>query len=120
MDIYREHILDHYRHPRHWGLTRHMRTHHGRNDWCGDVVTIQLDCDAGLIRRMRFEGTGCALSVAAASLLSEQVAGHTVTTVQRWGAPDMQRLLGITLPPARLSCGTLCLETLQKALPDYA
>jgi nitrogen fixation NifU-like protein len=117
MDIYREHLLDHYHHPRGWGLKQSAdieRT--GRNPLCGDEITIQLTLTPTTISAMRFEGQGCVISRAAASLLSEYCAGKPVVEIQRLQPADMEHLLGIALPPARLTCGLLALDTIKQAL----
>lgn len=119
MDLYREQILEHYRHPLNWGLVQRADIErHGYNPLCGDEVTIQLQINNGMITEVRFEGKGCAVSVAAASLLSEMIQKKSIATIQRLGVVDINLMLGLNLPPARISCGLLALKTVQAALPS--
>lgn len=117
MDLYREQLLDHYRHPRNWGLKpqAHLQER-GYNPLCGDEVTIQLEVKHGAVAAMYFEGHGCVISLASASLLSEHLVGQPVEDVKKMAAADIQALLGVTLQPTRLKCGLLALETLKQAL----
>lgn len=118
MDLYREHILDHYRHPRHWGLKSGATSQATcYNPLCGDEVTVQLNLKAGRLKEMVFVGRGCAISMAAASLLSEFIPGRRVEDVQVLGRIDIEALLGVVLPPARMRCGLLVLEAVHNALP---
>ena len=117
MDLYREQLLDHYRSPRNFGLAeRFDRQERGHNPLCGDDLTVQLDVDKGMVTAMRFTGHGCAISIAAASLLSEVVVGKTVEEVSQLQRGDVETLLGTTLPPVRLKCGLLALKAVQVGL----
>lgn len=117
MDLYREQLLDHYRSPRHRGLKEKASVQASSfNSLCGDRVTVQLDIEDDLIIAMRFEGQGCAISTATASLLSEYVVNRPVSDIKQLGAAVIQTLLGGTLSPVRLKCALLPLKTLQQAL----
>src|ERR1043166_1203029 len=78
-ELYQEVILDHSRHPRHFGALEHP-THRadGHNPLCGDKVSVTLDLKDGRIADIRFSGKGCAISQASASLMSEMLAGRTL------------------------------------------
>ena len=117
MDIYREQILDHYRHPHNWGLQEGSDVQErGYNSLCGDEVTVQLSLNQDSVQSMRFEGKGCAVSMAAASLLSDYVTGKSVEEVRQIDAEQIQTLLGTQLPPVRLKCGLLALKAVQLGL----
>ena len=117
MDLYREQLLDHYHAPRNWGLEEGgMHLERGSNLPCGDEVTVQLWRENEKVLRMRFEGHGCVISTAAASLLSEHVIGMDEEQVLRLGLEDMQQLLGTPLQPNRIPCALLALKTVQKIL----
>lgn len=117
MDLYREQLLDHYRHPRGAGLKEHGGiTATGYNPLCGDRITVQIEIPGEKIKAMRFEGHGCVISQAAASLLSEYIVNKTMSQAQNLALVDVEELLGTALPPARITCGLLALETLQLAL----
>lgn len=116
MDLYREELLDHYHHPRGWGLVEHagvIITRH--NPLCGDSVTVQAVLSGTTIEAMHFEGHGCVISRAAASRLAETVPGVAHAVVASWGIADIEQLLGLPLPPARVACGLLALQALQAA-----
>ncbi len=117
MDIYREHILDHYEHPRHRGvLVDATGSAKGDNPVCGDRLSCDIRVVRGKVTDIAYDGSGCAISQAAASILSEHVLGKTVTEVARMKASDLTGLLQIELSPTRLKCGLLSLDVLQKAL----
>lgn len=116
-DIYQEAILDHYRNPRNHGTLDHP-THHGLgiNASCGDKLQMDIMVKDGIIDDVRFSGTGCAISQASASLLTEAVLKKEVTKALALEPQDIFKLLGVTLSPSRIKCGLLSLETLKKTL----
>lgn len=117
MDLYREQLLDHYRSPRHRGLKEKASVQASSfNPLCGDRVTVQVDITNNAIAAMRFEGQGCAVSMATASLLSEYVVHRPISEIKELDATLIQTLLGTTLSPVRLKCALLPLKTLQQAL----
>lgn len=117
MDIYREQLLDHYRHPQHWGLREgDYVQQRGFNPLCADDITVQLAVRAGVVTSMQFEGNSCVISRAAASLLAEKIRGARVADVSGWQLSDVEDLLGIAVPPARVQCALLALNTAQKAI----
>ncbi|MEX1997942.1 MAG: iron-sulfur cluster assembly scaffold protein [Candidatus Andersenbacteria bacterium] len=117
MDIYRDHLLDHYYYPRGWGLTSAAnREERGVNMLCGDELMIQLQVEGMRVESMRFEGHGCVISRASASLLAEQIGGWKVKAVQALTLADIQSWLGVELPPVRIACALLAIETVQRAL----
>lgn len=117
--LYRDEILDHY----------HSSAYRGRieapdfaaeldNPLCGDHIRLELKLDdAGKIDQVRFDGDGCAISQAAASLLAEHLEGKPAAEARALTPPEAVKLLGIPLSPARLKCGLLAWKALQKALP---
>lgn len=117
MDIYREQLLDHYRSPRNHGLqTGASAEASSFNPLCGDRVTVQVDIANDSITAMRFDGHGCAISMATASLLSEHVVNCPVAEITALNGTAIQAMLGTTLSPVRLKCALLPLKTLQQAL----
>jgi nitrogen fixation protein NifU and related proteins len=117
-DFYRENILDHYRNPRNHGhLESPTTTAEGVNPLCGDELAVELVVEDGVVRDIRYNGRGCAISQAAASMLAEHLEGRPVAEARQFSADDMVRLLGIPLTPARLKCGLLAWRALQRALP---
>ena len=83
-DLYREVILDHNRSPRNFGTIENAdRVINGVNPLCGDKMTLYLKLDGDLIEDARFEGTGCAISVASSSLMTERIKGTNVDATLR-------------------------------------
>ena len=144
-DLYQEVLLDHYRRPRNQGsLPDADHTAAGNNPLCGDQVRVSLrlsdDAEAGASRveAISFEGAGCAISVAAASLMTEAVKGKTeaeveelfrnfqelVTSDSQAAAPSaddpvlgkLAIFAGVREFPARVKCATLVWHTLRAAL----
>ncbi|RJQ15600.1 iron-sulfur cluster assembly scaffold protein [Candidatus Woesearchaeota archaeon] len=116
-DMYREHIIDSYKHPHNFGNLPHP-THACRefNPFCGDDITMQLVVKEGIIEKVTFNGKGCALSVAAASMLTDKIKGMNVEDIKKMSKEDILELLKIPIGPVRLKCALLSLETLHKAL----
>jgi len=118
MDLYRDNILDHFRNPRNYGTLAGSATRVSQNNpSCGDSITINIDLSQkGKIRAVSFTGTGCAISVASASMLTEFIKGKTSTEVLALQKEDVERLLGLKLTLARIKCALLPLETIHQAL----
>jgi len=113
-DLFRENILDHYRHPRHKGVLEAPDiTYEDANPLCGDRIRMDLKVANGTIADIRFSGQGCSISQAAASMLCETVQGKSLEEVKRLGREDVLEMLGIELGPVRLKCGLLALKTLK-------
>ena len=137
-ELYQEVILDHSRHPRHFGaLEGATHTAEGYNPLCGDRVKIYLALDdAGRIESITFEGKGCAISQSSASLMTDMLTGRTVAEAEKMmggflhlvkgeadtgelDADDRERLevmAGVSAFPMRVKCATLAWHTMQSAL----
>jgi nitrogen fixation NifU-like protein len=116
-DFYRENILDHYRNPRNSGhLESPSASAEGVNPLCGDELSVELEIDDDVVRDVRFNGRGCAISQAAASMISDVVKGKTVAEVAALGRDDILDELGIPLTPIRLKCAMLSVSVLKVAL----
>lgn len=118
MDIYQEIILDHYQHPRNYRTLTGLETTTLENPSCGDSISIQVHLQEGFIRDIAFQGKGCAISQAAASLLTEYVKNKSTQEVYKINKDVILSLLGVELSPARLKCALLSLETLKKVLKN--
>jgi nitrogen fixation NifU-like protein len=132
-DLYRDVILDHNRKPRNFGpLESASATAEGVNPLCGDRLTLRLKMGADTIEEIRFEGQGCAISTASASLMTEAVKGksraqalemfgrvHRLLTEDAADSEDLGKLAalsGVREYPARVKCASLCWHTLASAL----
>ena len=120
-DMYQEHILDHYEDPYHRGVLAHPTLeYHDYNPLCGDEVRVQACLDAqGRLAEAWFEGQGCVISQASASMLMQAVEGKTLAEIKQMDRQEMLDLLGISLTPMRVKCAMLALRTLAKAIVDY-
>ncbi|MBV9688605.1 MAG: SUF system NifU family Fe-S cluster assembly protein [Ktedonobacteraceae bacterium] len=114
---YREYILDHYRNPRNYGKLEHPTVHcEDVNPLCGDQLGMDLLVEEDHVTAIRFQGRGCAISQAAASMLSEMVEGKTVEEVVQLGKEDVLDALGVPISPARMKCAFLSLRVLHRGL----
>ena len=142
-ELYQDIILDHGRHPRNLHALAHATNlAHGHNPLCGDRVTVYLELDGGRIKDVSFDGRGCAISTASASLMTEvlkgkmlaeadalfkgfhaEVTGKTVPVLPDALAEDMERLApleGVRAYPTRVKCATLAWHAFEAALKNGA
>lgn len=118
--LYQQELLDHYRHPRNYGLLPDAQVSTQTfNPSCGDQVSLQISLEKGHLQAIRFQGKGCVISQAAASLLTELSLQKSIETLEALHKDDMLALVGISLGPTRLRCALLSLEALHEALALY-
>ncbi len=136
-DLYRDVIVDHNRNPRNFGALHPADAQaDGHNPLCGDRLTVYVKLDGDRIADAKFDGAGCAISVASASLLTEAIKGKSRTAVkelfnqvhalltQQDAQADTARLgklaalSGVREFPARVKCASLCWHTLNAALDN--
>lgn len=117
MSLYQDLILDHYRNPRNHGTLK-KATHHAEsnNPICGDTLQMDILVKNDIIEDVKFSGSGCAISQASASLLTEAVRKKPVKEALSMEPKDVLELLNMGLSPNRLKCGLLSLETFKSAL----
>lgn len=140
MDPYREEILEHWRNPQNWGVLKDFDlAAEVVNPLCGDRIKVQVklshfvhlrggvESTSGLhlgggravIEDIAFAGTGCAISIASASILSENIKNKPVYSIAKITGSDVLKMIGankINFPPARLKCAFLALESVKKAI----
>jgi nitrogen fixation NifU-like protein len=137
-DLYRDIIIDHYRHPRHRGhLDAPTASHEGLNPLCGDEVTVEVIVEDGRLSEVAYVGSGCSISQSSASMMTEAVSGKSLdetrqlidgfTAMMRGSDEidpevlgDLEALSGVRKFPVRIKCATLAWHTLDQALQDAA
>ena len=119
--IYSEIILDYYRHPRNKGSLPHPQIQaRDSNPLCGDIVEMQLELDdKHKVRDVKFNGQGCAISQASASMLTELVKGKSLEELREISKGDVLDLIGGQLSAVRLKCALLSLKVLKTGLYSY-
>ncbi len=121
MDIYAENVLDHYRRPRHKGkIAKATARAEDSNPLCGDKIQMDLITDKkGIIADAKFNGEGCAISQASASILLDKIIGKKISVIKKMGPDDITNMLGMALTPARLKCAMLSLNVLKTAVNHH-
>ncbi|HWG38251.1 MAG TPA: SUF system NifU family Fe-S cluster assembly protein [Terriglobales bacterium] len=136
-ELYQELILDHSKRPRNFGpLAEANRSAEGFNRLCGDRLTLRLVLEGERVREVKFQGSGCAISTASASLLTEAVKGktraeaeelferfHQLVTGKAKADASLGKLgafAGVSEYPARVKCASLAWHTLHQALAEQA
>ena len=116
--MYQENILDHYKSPRNFGKIENASVHHHEyNPLCGDEIELFLVIDENKkVADVKFQGKGCAISQASASLLSEEIKGKSIEDLKKLTKENILELLGIPLSPVRLKCALLSLDTLKNSI----
>jgi len=117
-DLYREIIIDRYKNPHHKGrISPSDYAFEDENPLCGDHIHIDLVVDDDqIVVNAKFDGQGCAISVASADLLLESIVGKKLNDLKKLGKQDVLDLLGIELSPVRLKCALLSLKVLKAAV----
>jgi nitrogen fixation NifU-like protein len=112
-----EYILDHYKNPRNLGTLQEPDiSHEEGNPSCGDVIRLDLKIRDNKVEETRFSGKGCAISQAAASILTEMIIDKTLEEIRSITKDDIMNALGIRISPIRFKCATLALKVLKSGL----
>lgn len=114
-ELYDDYILDHFESPYHKGHAEHPTvSHEDENPLCGDHVHLEIVVDAEhRVREAWFDGHGCAISQASASILTQMIEGKTIDELRQFSAPEMLKLLKVRLTASRQKCGLLSFKVLK-------
>ncbi|MEM2872976.1 MAG: SUF system NifU family Fe-S cluster assembly protein [Nitrososphaerales archaeon] len=119
-DMYAEMIIDLYRHPMNYGKIENPDIKaQDTNPICGDIIEIQVKLNKGRVEEVKFNGKGCAISQASASLLTEMIKGKKIDELLKMDKKDILNALGIEISPVRLKCALLPLKVLKMGIYSY-
>ena len=120
-EIYKENILDHYKHPHNSGkLASCSFDHKEHNPICGDIIHMYVEVDdKHVVSDVTFEGDGCAISQASVSMLTDFIKGKPLEDLKKITREDILGLLGIKIGVVRMKCALLSLKTLHKGIEGF-
>lgn len=119
INIYREHILDHYKNPRNYGKIEHADFKSKEsNIFCGDSVEITGKLKGKKIQNINFCGRGCVISQASASILTESVKNKHINSIDKLTVQDVIKMLGVSLSAMRMKCAELPLIAIKRAINE--
>ena len=120
IDMYQENILEHYKNPQNFGrIAKPTVLHKEYNPICGDEITVHLLVENNYVKEIKFMGSGCAISMAAMSILSEEIKHKSFDEIKKISREDVVALLGIPIGPVRLKCALLGLKAVVKAIEEF-
>lgn len=115
--LYRDIILEHWKNPQNYGVVQNADLDvEQSNPYCGDRIRLTIKLADGKIKEISFNGEGCAISKASASLFTEEIKGKFLADLKTIESKDVLALLGIILTPTRTKCALLVFSTLNKGL----
>ena len=119
MSIYQDIILEYYRNPRNFGHLKSATNQTSlKNPLCGDTIEMEIVEKDGVVQEIAYTGSGCAISQASASMLTDFVKGKTKDEIKKIDKEVITDMLGIELSPNRLKCALLSLEALHILVQD--
>lgn len=120
MDLYREELMDIYRNPSNKGkLDDPTVAVDKKNPMCGDEIRLQLKFRDNVVEDAKFDGSACAVSIIASSMLTEMIIGKNLNELKSITKDDLLSSMGLNLTTSRVKCATLVLDALQGALEIY-
>lgn len=119
-NIYREQLMEHYKNPQNRGKMEDAQVETNQsNPLCGDVIDMQLKVEDGKIKDIMFDGSACAVSIAASSVLTDVVKGQSMEEAKKMTKEELIDLLGVELTTSRVKCASLPLEALHDLIKMY-
>lgn len=117
MNIYAQNIMDHYKNPRNKGVISNSDTsHHELNRSCGDDITVSIKLDGEVISNIKFTGSGCAISQAGISILSEKLLGKNKQDILKYDFEYIKKIFGVPISERRSKCALIGLLAIQNAI----
>lgn len=117
MNMYLEELLDHYKNPRNYGELNNPEIKiFDTNPLCGDEVEIHAELDGETLKTLKFNGKGCAISLASTSMLTEDLKGKTIQEILKLPDEQILKRLGVEISAMRIKCALLGFKTLQKGI----
>ena len=117
LELYKENIIEHYKNPANKSKLEKV-SFRELNPLCGDELSVYLLVEEGFVKDVKFDGQGCAISMAAMSMLTEKIKGLIVSEVAELGKEDILKMLGIPISHTRIKCATLSLKVVQGGLAN--
>jgi len=118
--IYREQLMEHYKNPRNRGRIDDAQVEVIENNpMCGDVISMQLKVTDGMIEKVVFDGSACAVTIASSSVLTDALSGKSLEEAKRMTKDELLDLLGVELTTSRIKCASLPLEALHTLIRNY-
>ena len=119
-ELYKENILEHYKNPQNKGeLKGRTSFSRGINPSCGDVLALYVKEENGKIIDAMFDGEGCAISTAGASMLTEYMKAKSVSELKKINEEKVYKMLGVSISPSREKCALLCFNAMNKIIKKY-
>lgn len=118
--MYAESLIYMYEHPQHKGIIKGAEASmHEDNISCGDKITVYIKIEKGIAKDVKFEGSGCVISMGSADMLAGELKGKALEEILKFGRGELLTLIGIDPGPVRMHCATLSLRAVKKALFSY-
>ena len=116
-NLYSQQIIELYKNPNNFGeLENATHEYHEFNPLCGDEIIVQLIIENNKVKDIKFQGHGCAISIASASLLTDKIKNTNIKEIKKLNFEDIKKLLGIDITYQRIKCATLALEAVKRAI----
>lgn len=118
--MYAESLIYTYEHPQHKGIIKGAdASMHEENISCGDKITVYIKIEKGVAKEVKFDGTGCVISMGSADMLADELKGRKIAEILKFGKDDLLKLISIDPGPVRMHCATLSLRAVKKAIFSY-
>lgn len=118
--LYKELILEHWQNPQNFGILKNADIDTELdNPLCGDKIRLTIELKNNIVKQVMFTGEGCAISIASASIFTEEIKNKTLNEIKNIKADDVLSALQIQITPTRSKCALLILSVLKKGLSDF-